>query len=168
LHRQRRKVLFYARKPTRGATPLSKYSKIPGVSTQFDDDVYPTSPYNMAGTPRGAENTWRFVLCGNGISIELHCRHGKGVPSMRSMYNGPGIYLIRVAGRLDAEWSDRLGGLTIVEPETTGDGAVPIVELTGWLADQAALFGVLNTLYDNRYPLLSVQYSGPSQERATR
>ena len=87
---------------------------------------------------------------------------------MRSMYNKPGIYVIRVAGGLDTEWSDRLGGLTIVESETTGDDAVPIVELTGWLADQAALYGVLNTLYDNRYPLLSVQYSGPSQERATR
>jgi hypothetical protein len=81
---------------------------------------------------------------------------------MRSIYNGPGIYLIRVAGRLDAKWSDRLGGLTIVEPETTGDGAVPIVELSGWLADQAALYGVLETLYDNRYPLLHVQYLGPA------
>jgi hypothetical protein len=87
---------------------------------------------------------------------------------MRSMYNKPGIYVIRVAGGLDTKWSDRLGGLTIVESGTTGDDAVPIVELTGWLADQAALYGVLNTLYDNRYPLLSVQYLGPSPERATR
>jgi hypothetical protein len=83
---------------------------------------------------------------------------------MRSVFYEPGLYVIRVAGGLDTEWSDRLGGLTIVESKTTGDDAVPIVELTGWLADQAALFGVLNTLYDNRYPLLSVQYSGPTQE----
>jgi hypothetical protein len=87
---------------------------------------------------------------------------------MRSMYNKPGIYVIRVAGGLDAQWSDRLGGLTIAESGTAGDDAAPIVELTGWLADQAALYGVLNTLYDNRYPLLSVQYLDPSQERATR
>ena len=83
---------------------------------------------------------------------------------MRSMYNKPGIYVIRVAGGLDTEWSDRLGGLTIVESGTTGDDAVPIVELTGWLADQAALYGVLNTLYDYHYPLLYVQYLGPAEE----
>ena len=83
---------------------------------------------------------------------------------MRSMYYKPGVYVIRVAGGLDAEWSDRLGGLTIAESETTGDDAGPIVELTGWLADQAALYGVLNTLYDNRYPLLYVQYLGPSRK----
>ena len=83
---------------------------------------------------------------------------------MRSMYNKPGIYVIRVAGGLDTKWSDRLGGLTIVESGTTGDDAVPIVELTGWLADQAALYGVLNTLYDYHYPLLYVQYLGPAEE----
>ena len=83
---------------------------------------------------------------------------------MRSKYNGPGIYVIRVAGLLDNRWSDRLGGLTIVESETAGDDGVPIAELTGSLADQAALCGVLNTLYDNRYPLLYVKYLGPAQE----
>jgi hypothetical protein len=36
--------------------------------------------------------------------------------------------------------------------------------LTGWLADQAALYGVLNTLYDYHYPLLYVQYLGPAEE----
>jgi hypothetical protein len=81
---------------------------------------------------------------------------------MRSMYNGPGIYVIRVAGALDAGWSDRLGGLTVVQTDETSEGAVPIVELTGWLADQAALYGALNTLYDNRYPLLYVKYLGPA------
>ena len=30
--------------------------------------------------------------------------------------------------------------------------------LVGWLADQAALFGVLNTLYGLHLPLLSVEY----------
>lgn len=83
---------------------------------------------------------------------------------MRSLYNKPGIYLIRVAGALDVQWSERLGGLTITLSETAGDQAVPVSVLTGWLADQAALCGVLNTLYDNRYPLLYVEYLGPAQQ----
>ena len=80
---------------------------------------------------------------------------------MRSMRNGPGIYLIRVAGRLDARWIERLGGLRMAA-RVDGDDA-PNTELTGYLADQAALYGVLNTLYDYRYPLLYVEYLGPAE-----
>ena len=35
---------------------------------------------------------------------------------------------------------------------------------TGCLADQAALNGVLNTLYDYHYPVLRVEYLGPADE----
>ena len=58
----------------------------------------------------------------------------------------------------------RLGGLTISQavPATKTDAA--IVELTGCLADQAALNGVLNTLYDYHYPVLRVEYLGPADE----
>ncbi len=87
---------------------------------------------------------------------------------MRSIFYEPGLYVIRVAGGLDPGWSDRLGGLSITEPGTTGNDGRPIVELAGWLADQAALCGVLNTLYDNRYPLLYVKYLGPAQETAVQ
>ena len=81
---------------------------------------------------------------------------------MCSVYNEPGMYSILVAGELDAEWSDRLGGLTVVQSERTGEGATPVVELRGWLPDQAALSGVLDTLYNNRYWLLHVEYLGPA------
>lgn len=83
---------------------------------------------------------------------------------MRSIYHEPGIYLIRVAGGLDAQRADRLGGLTISQaaPATKTDAA--IVELTGYLPDQAALNGVLNTLYDYHYPVLRVEYLGPADE----
>ncbi len=86
---------------------------------------------------------------------------------MRSVYNQPGIYIIRVAGVLGARCSERLGGLTITVTETAGDHAVPVSVLTGWLADQAALYGVLNTLYDSRYPLLDVEYVGPAPQVPT-
>ena len=44
---------------------------------------------------------------------------------------------------------------------TTGAGdEAPVTTLVGRLVDQAALFGVLNALYDYHYPLLSVEYLG--------
>ena len=59
---------------------------------------------------------------------------------------------IRAAGTLDPAWADRLGGLRV---RATGRG-FPETELSGRLLDQAALFGVLVTLYDLGLPLLSV------------
>jgi len=47
-------------------------------------------------------------------------------------------------------WSDRLGGLEIVE--TTPEG----MTLEGWLPDQAALAGVLDTLFSINLSILEV------------
>jgi hypothetical protein len=66
-----------------------------------------------------------------------------------------GKYQISIQGFLNADWSDRLGGLRIVTVESAEGQAMTI--LTGMIVDQAALLGVLNTLYDMRYPLLSVK-----------
>ena len=63
-------------------------------------------------------------------------------------------YCIRVVGYLDKNWSDRLGGLKI--NPISQEGKNPVTTLSGQLIDQAALFGVLNALYDLRLPLLSV------------
>jgi hypothetical protein len=59
---------------------------------------------------------------------------------------------ILAVGALDGRWSDRLGGLRV----RVSGRAFPVTELTGRLLDQAALFGVLVTLYDLGLPLLSV------------
>jgi len=67
----------------------------------------------------------------------------------------PANYKIRVQGRLDAKYSDELGGMTI-----TADISVdkpPVTMLAGHLVDQAALSGVLNTLYELHMPLLTVE-----------
>jgi hypothetical protein len=79
----------------------------------------------------------------------------------------PGRYQISIQGSLDAEWSDRLGGLSIVT--TPAAGGRPVTTLTGEVVDQAVLLGVLNALYDLRYPLLSVSYQahGGSTETLT-
>ena len=66
----------------------------------------------------------------------------------------PATYSIRVQGALDANWSGRLGGLRSLVVRA-GDQAV--TELSGQLADQAALVGVLTSLYDLGMPLLSVE-----------
>lgn len=68
----------------------------------------------------------------------------------------PEVYRIVVAGVIDPDWSDRLGGMRI-EPGTGGDLNKPITVLEGLIQDQAQLSGVLNTLHGQRYKLLSVK-----------
>lgn len=67
----------------------------------------------------------------------------------------PAVYRIEVVGSLDEDWSDRLGGMSITSSREADQ--VPIVTLSGRLLDQAALFGVLNALYDMHLPLHSVE-----------
>jgi hypothetical protein len=67
----------------------------------------------------------------------------------------PATYRIRVQGNLDESWFDRLGNMAITPEATAVEPAVTI--LVGHLPDQAALSGVLNTLYEMHLPLLSVE-----------
>lgn len=64
-------------------------------------------------------------------------------------------YRICVQGHLDRSWSERLGGIVIQVLQETGDA--PVTVLTGTIIDQAALAGVLDTLYSLGFPLLSVE-----------
>ena len=66
----------------------------------------------------------------------------------------PATYEIKVPGELDASWSDWTGGMTIAV-EGEGDGS-PVTTLTGVVADQAALQGLLRRLYSVGLPLISV------------
>ena len=67
----------------------------------------------------------------------------------------PATYLISALGTLDKKWSDYCGGMTI-EHDIVLD-QYPMTTLTGILADQAALIGILNSLYDMGYPIISVE-----------
>ena len=67
----------------------------------------------------------------------------------------PATYRIRVQGHIGSNWSDRFGGMT-VRREITAD-ELKITVLEGLLPDQAALSGVLNTIYDLHLPLLNVE-----------
>lgn len=57
----------------------------------------------------------------------------------------PATYQIKVEGHLDERWSDWFEGMTITV-EREGEGP-PITTLTGTVADQAALQGMLRALY---------------------
>ncbi len=67
----------------------------------------------------------------------------------------PATYRIRVQGKLDESFFDRLDNMSIT-PDEMADKP-PVMILVCHLPDQAALSGVLNTLYEMRLPLLSVE-----------
>jgi hypothetical protein len=68
----------------------------------------------------------------------------------------PASYRIRIQGILDKNWSDYYRGMTIEHEGDPKRSAMSI--LTGKLVDQSALIGVLNSLHDIGYPILSVEY----------
>jgi hypothetical protein len=71
-------------------------------------------------------------------------------------FDSPAPYRIVVQGRIDATWSDRLEGMKICLAAVTRDSPVT-TSLEGELSDQAALAGVLNTLYEMHLPVISVR-----------
>ena len=70
-------------------------------------------------------------------------------------YHGPGQYEIRLKGHLDARWAAWFDGLTITRDS---DGTTII---HGPVADQAALYGLLQKTRDLGLPLISVNYVDP-------
>jgi hypothetical protein len=69
----------------------------------------------------------------------------------RREFDKQGIYEIRVRGVLDRKWSDWFDGFTIT-PQGNDETL-----LTGPVADQAALHGLLGKIRDLGLPLLSVK-----------
>ena len=77
------------------------------------------------------------------------------LPPSRSGFDCPAMYRIGVQGRIPARWCDRMEGMTITERSSEAEPSV--TTLLGELSDQAALAGVLNTLYELHLPVLSVE-----------
>lgn len=128
-----------------------------------------------AHSPSGVPASYGLTLAHNvrwcaGTPPTTTCNESNEVSchQMDYLFDQPGIYAIHVAGELDESWSECLGGLTITRSVTVEDETQPVTVLIGLLADQAALAGVLDTLYQNRYWLLYVKYLGtPDQVRST-
>ena len=72
-------------------------------------------------------------------------------------FHGPTNYRIRLKGHLNQKWSDWFGQMVI---STEGSDTI----LTGSVADQAALHGLLNRIRDLNLALLSVECLEPFQQ----
>jgi hypothetical protein len=70
--------------------------------------------------------------------------------SLPEYYEGAGLYEIRLKGHLDDRWADRFDGL-IIKLEEDGNTL-----LSGPVADQAALHGLLKKVRDLGMPLVSI------------
>jgi hypothetical protein len=68
-----------------------------------------------------------------------------------SQCHAPGTYQIRVAGHLDDHWATWFGGMTL---QRDSDGTTT---LTGPVADQAQLHGLLARIRDLGVTLISLQ-----------
>ena len=69
---------------------------------------------------------------------------------MRSRHTSPGLYEIRVQGRLEPRWAAWFEGFTL---DQASEGTTVI---RGTVIDQAALHGLLQSLRDLGLPLVSV------------
>ena len=69
--------------------------------------------------------------------------------------DSPAIYRIRIQGRLHTDWSRRLANLQITY--STNNKFENETLLVGRLEDQAALNGILTTLYNSNFPVISVE-----------
>jgi len=73
-------------------------------------------------------------------------------------FDEPAIYQISVEGRIPVAWADRLDGMRVTV--IAGTPSRHLSTLTGRLEDQAALAGVLSTLYTLHLVVLSVTRIG--------
>ena len=70
----------------------------------------------------------------------------------------PAMYRICILGTLDKKWSDYYGGMTI--ENVSNPERIAMTWFTGRLADQSALMGILNALFDIGCPILVVECVG--------
>ncbi len=74
------------------------------------------------------------------------------VQAIRS-FTGPAVYSITVEGYIPESLLVCLASMNL---ENNGPSEDPVSTVTGRLEDQSQLHGVLNTLYNNRYTVISV------------
>jgi hypothetical protein len=69
-------------------------------------------------------------------------------------FGGPATYRVVIQGTVSEEWHRRLGGMEVTTSSPESDQ--PRTILQGRLRDQAALHGLLETLYALHLPILEV------------
>ncbi len=73
-------------------------------------------------------------------------------------FSGKATYRITIQGEINTARSDQLGGMRIETIVDSENGTISV--LTGLLKDQAELSGIMNTLYEMHYAVLSVECLG--------
>ena len=68
-------------------------------------------------------------------------------------YHGHATYQITVQGKVDPKYMSQLNNLSVTHTVTSSQ---TLSTLTGEIVDQEDLSGILNTLFDNRYAVISV------------
>ena len=69
-------------------------------------------------------------------------------------FSEPAVYQIMVQGNLSPDWPDRLRGMDV--EVKYGKDRHPVSILTGKISDQAALAGILKSLYEAHLPVINV------------
>ncbi len=72
-------------------------------------------------------------------------------------------YQIEVEGKIDPSWSDWLGGALLAS--LFREGLTPVTALRVSIADQAALRGLLNRLWDLNLVVISIRRIDPPGNR---
>jgi hypothetical protein len=74
----------------------------------------------------------------------------------------PATYRICVTGRLENDLAERLWGMTASSVERAGESEE--TDLVGEVADQAALIGIFNALYNSGHTVVSVERLIPDED----
>ncbi len=78
-------------------------------------------------------------------------------------FDNPATYRVLVSGHVAANWSDRMEGMSIRWLKHADEPVITVLE--GELIDQAALAGVLKTLYELHLAVLTVECLRASPQR---
>lgn len=71
----------------------------------------------------------------------------------------PATYRICISGCLESDYAERYWGMTSSAVQEEGEPEQTV--LLGEVADQAALVGIINTLYNQGYAVLTVERMNP-------
>ena len=96
------------------------------------------------------------------MTIQQETTHQSRIPYESLSFQGPGTYRIRFRGSLAEHWFEGLGDIRSTIGEA--DDLTPVTTLVGRFRDQAALLGMLNTIYDLHLPLIEVEYLAEGSE----
>jgi wyosine [tRNA(Phe)-imidazoG37] synthetase (radical SAM superfamily) len=92
--------------------------------------------------------------------LMMNKRQNPTEPDQLSSLNNGGIYEIKIKGFLDEHWKQWFAGMEL-RNETNGETGQECTLITGLIADQPALHGLLTKIRDLNLTLISVRKINP-------